>query len=201
VNSIRLAIIVEGHGEREAVPVLIRRIAAEINPALSIEICSSQRIPETKLLKADETRNAIEYAARKIGGKGGIVIIVDCDRKNGCPAKDGPALLKRANKIRPDVPISVILAKKEFESWFIAAAASIRGKRGLSSTLEEVADPESIRGAKEWLSDRMPPHFPYSETTDQPALTALFDMALARKRSGSFDKCYREIEKLLQKFN
>ena len=42
----------------------------------------------------------------------------------------------------------------------------------------------------------MPPQRPYDETTDQPALTALFDMSMAR-RADSFDKCYREIVKLL----
>ena len=36
----------------------------------------------------------------------------------------------------------------------------------------------------------------YSETTDQPALTALFDLEQARQVD-SFDKCYREIVRLL----
>jgi hypothetical protein len=36
----------------------------------------------------------------------------------------------------------------------------------------------------------------YSETGDQPALTAVFDMDLARNAE-SFDKCWREIVRLL----
>ena len=36
----------------------------------------------------------------------------------------------------------------------------------------------------------------YSESSDQPALTAIFDMNAAR-RADSFDKCYREIVRLL----
>ncbi len=36
----------------------------------------------------------------------------------------------------------------------------------------------------------------YSETQDQPALTALFDIEQARQ-SDSFDKCYRDIVRLL----
>jgi hypothetical protein len=38
----------------------------------------------------------------------------------------------------------------------------------------------------------------YAETTDQPALAAIFDMEMAR-RADSFDKCYREIRSMLEK--
>ena len=60
------------------------------------------------------------------------------------------------------------------------------------------AEPEGIRGAKEWLSSRIPGNLKYQETLDQPALTAKFDFAAAR-RADSFDKCYREITALLNK--
>ena len=36
----------------------------------------------------------------------------------------------------------------------------------------------------------------YSEVTDQPALAALFDIEQARQ-ADSFDKCYRDIVRLL----
>jgi len=38
----------------------------------------------------------------------------------------------------------------------------------------------------------------YSETTDQPALAALFDIEQARQAANSFDKCYRDIVHLLE---
>jgi len=115
----------------------------------------------------------------------------------GCPARDGPSLLTRARKVRPDTPVAVILAKQEYEAWFLAAAESLRGKRGLPGTLVSPPDPESIRGAKGWLSRMMPGGSGYSETDDQPALTAVFDMTMAR-RADSFDKCYRETRRLLE---
>ena len=43
----------------------------------------------------------------------------------------------------------------------------------------------------------MPPHQPYAETTDQPAMAQQFDMQLARD-ADSFDKCYREIDSLIR---
>ncbi|MEI7672545.1 MAG: hypothetical protein WCK00_10580 [Deltaproteobacteria bacterium] len=38
MKPLRLAAIVEGHGEVEAVPVLIRRIAAELDPSLFLQV-------------------------------------------------------------------------------------------------------------------------------------------------------------------
>ncbi len=43
----------------------------------------------------------------------------------------------------------------------------------------------------------MEPGRSYSPSTDQPALTAVFDMDVARKRAASFDKLYRAVESLL----
>jgi hypothetical protein len=92
--------------------------------------------------------------------------------------------------------IAVVLAMKEYEAWFIAAAESLRGQCGLPPDLVGDPNPESIRGAKEWLSRHMPGNRRYAETTDQATLTSVFDMQAAR-RAGSFDKCYREIVRLL----
>ena len=39
----------------------------------------------------------------------------------------------------------------------------------------------------------------YSETIDQPALTAMFDLNQARAAK-SFDKCYRELRLLIERY-
>jgi len=196
MKEVRIAAIVEGHGECEAVPILIRRIAQEIDAGLVPKVLPPLRVPASRLLKEGEAERSVELAARKLEGRGGILIIVDCDWENCCPADQGPVLLKRALDTRGDVPIAVVFAKKEFEAWFLAAAESLRGKYGLPDNLETPADPEAIRGAKEWLSNKMPLGRSYAETTDQPAFTAVFDMDAAR-RADSFDKCYREVKNLL----
>ena len=197
MTGMKIAAIVEGHGECEAVPILIRRIAQTIDPGFVPKVLSPLRVPASRLLKEGEMERSVELAARKLQGRGGIVIIVDCDWENGCPAEEGPLLLRRAVAARGDLPITVVLAKKEFEAWFLAAAESLRGQHGLPDGLEPPPDPEEIRGAKEWLSDRMLPGRSYAETTDQPAMAAIFDMEMAR-RADSFDKCYREIKNMLE---
>jgi hypothetical protein len=194
--EVQIAVIVEGQGDCEAVPVLIRRIALDVNPGFVPKVLLPFRMAASKLVKEGELEKAIAFLSKKIVGNGGIIVIIDCD--DGCPANEGPKLLGRAVSVRNDVPISVILAKREFEAWFLAAAESLRGKRGLPDDLDSPAEPEAIRGAKEWLEDKMSATASYKETTDQPALTVLFDMQAARK-ADSFDKCYRDIKSMLEK--
>jgi len=198
MRPLPIAAIVGGHGEVEAVPILIRRIANDIDPSLIVTVDPVLRVPESRLMKPQELERTVELAARKLGGDGAIFILIDCDWDDGCPAKEGPELLKRAKNQRPDMVIAAVMAKKEYEAWFIAAGESLRGRRRLIPDLSAPADPESIRGAKEWLSRNMPSNQPYAETTDQPALTAVFDMNTAR-RADSFDKCYREVALIVRR--
>lgn len=190
----RLACIVEGYGEVQAVPILLRRLVNALDPTLVLQVEPPIRTPKSKLLQGGELERAVELAARKIGGIGAILILLDSDQD--CPAELGPGLLERARAARSDVPISVVLAKHEFEAWFLAAAESLRGCRGLRNDLEIPAQPESVRGAKEWLTKHMTGSQHYVETLDQPALAANFDLAAAR-RADSFDKCWREVERLI----
>lgn len=193
---LKLACIVEGHGELEAVPAVVRRIAHEIDPSLTLDLSHPFRIPRTRLTKPDELERAIEIAARRVGPTGGILLVLDAD--DDCPAELGPELLRRAQQVRPGFPIRVVLAKREFEAWFLAASESLRGRRGLARDLEAPADPESIRGAKEWLTLRMEAGRHYVETLDQPAMAAVFDLQQAR-RASSFDKFVRDVTGLLRK--
>ena len=198
MSLIRIAAIVEGHGEVEALPVLIQRVTAEVAPQAIVKIDPILRVPANRLIKQGELERTVDLASRKLEGKGGIFVLLDCDWEGCCPKFDGPALYRRVLKARPDYPVSVVLANQEYEAWFIAAADSLKGARGLSPDLMTESNPEGIRGAKEWLSARMPRNRTYTETLDQPALTKVFDLQAAR-RARSFDKCYREIVSLLNR--
>ena len=190
----RIAGVVEGYGEVKAFPLLVRRVAQAVAPLVLIEVPEPDRYPRDRLLKPGELERAVQLAARSIEGYGAVFVLLDADKD--CPAELGPRLLERATAVRGDVHISVVLAKHEYEAWFLAAAESLRGYRNLDVTLRPPPDPEGIRGAKEWLERQMPKDRRYRETTDQPALTAVLDLDVAR-RADSFDKCYREIVRLL----
>ena len=193
--TVKIGCIVEGESEVETVPLLIRRIAADLYPELPIVVPPPIRRPRNKVVKENELERAVEFVARQIGGQGAIFIILDSD--DDCPAELGPALLHRASQARSDLFIAVVIAKNEFEAWFLAAAESLRGQRGLNDDIDSPEDPEAIRNAKGWLSNRMEDSRTYSETTDQPALAACFDLEQARQ-ADSFDKCYRDIVRLLE---
>jgi hypothetical protein len=191
---LKLVCIVEGHGEVDAVPILVRRLVQVIQPSLALQIEQPLRIPRNKLTKPRELERAVELAGRRVGPAGAVLLILDSDDE--CPASLAPSLLTRAREARSDLDIGVVLAKREFEAWFLAAADSLRGKRGLDSNLTAPDDPESIRGAKEWLTARMATGRRYVETLDQAALAATFDLELAR-RAPSFDKLYRQVAALI----
>lgn len=189
-----VACIVEGFGETEAVPILIRRIGEALDPPVYPGILKPIRHPKSALVhRAGILEKAVELAAESAGKQGGIFIIMDSDED--CPMHLGQQLLARARAARSDMPIAAVIAKWEYEAWFLAAATSLRGKRGLSADLQPPLEPESVQDAKGWLSRHMPAGN-YSETRDQAALTQLFDMQVAQT-ARSFRKCYKEITALL----
>ena len=197
MSQLRIAAIVEGDGEVEAVPVLLRRFAELAGWPGAVHIPSVIRQPASKLLRPGELERVVELAARKLAGPGGIVVLLDCE--DACPAMLGPRLLARVRQARSDLPTTLVLAHREYEAWFLASAASIAGRRGLPSDLQPHLAPESIRACKEWLSKQMPRGMAYDEVNDQPALTAVFDLDAARSGCPSFDKCHRELVALLQR--
>jgi Domain of unknown function (DUF4276) len=187
-----VACIVEGQGDFNAAPALLKRLVKLVNPDVYADV-RSFRVTRSKLLLMGELERAVERAGRGLRSPGVVLIVIDSD--DDCPKELAPLLLARAmGTANGRWPVGVVLAKSEFESWFIAAVESIAGDSGLPPNLVAPADPESIRDAKGWLQKAMPPGRKYSETVDQPSLASKFDLNAAR-RAASFDKMYREIER------
>ncbi len=189
----RIVTIVEGHGEVTALPILLRRIAGTLG--FYVDVARPIRIGRNQIVKPGETERAVELAARRAGPDGCVLILLDADQD--CPAELAPELLRRATDARSDRRISVVLAKAEFESWFIAAAESIAGRQGIQDTAKAPANPESISDAKAWLSGHMSSGRSYRSTRDQPGLTTIFDLEAART-APSFDKLWRDVVRLLE---
>ncbi len=182
--------IVEGHGEVTAVPILIRRIVAQYAPDVYVPVGQPIREKRTRLIQQGGVERTVELAARQTTPADGILILLDAD--DDCPRELAEQLLSRAQAARPDRAIRVVAANREYEAWFLAAARSLRGDRGLAADLEPPADPESIRGAKEWLESRATQEFSYKATIDQPALTARFDLEQAHA-ARSFRKFVKDV--------
>lgn len=192
---ITIASIVEGHGEVAAVPVLVRRIAQRVAPGVGISVPKPYRVQRQRFVKSDEVERCVEFVARRSGPEGRLLILLDAN--GDCPKDVADEVRRRARATRADRRISVVLANMEYEAWFLAAIESIAGRRGIPQDIVPPRQPETVRDAKSWLSKQMTEGHSYSPSADQPALTAVFDMEMARRNARSFDKLYREVESLL----
>ena len=84
----RIVPIVEGHGEVQAVPELVRRLIAEFNPAVAIELARAIRRPRGTLLKEGGLEDAVRLGALEIGDHGAILVLLDSE--GDCPAELAP---------------------------------------------------------------------------------------------------------------
>jgi nucleotidyltransferase/DNA polymerase involved in DNA repair len=185
--------VVEGHGEVTAVPLLIRRIVTAYAPDAYAEVGRPIRIKRNALVQPNGIENAVELAARQTGAEDGILVLIDADKD--CPVELATELLARAQHRRPDRSIRVVVAKSEFEAWFLASAHSLAGQRGFPQELAPPSDPEAVRDAKGWLSDRTPRGRSYKPTVDQAALAQIFDLEQAQS-AGSFRKFIKDVLEL-----
>lgn len=181
--------IVEGHGEVDAVPALLQRLARLAH--VEVKTPRPFRIKRDLLVKPGELERAVEFAARATTEEDLILVLIDGDDDPACAL--GPTLLDRAQKARPGRRISVVIAVREFEAWLAAAIDSLSGYRGLALAAERPSEPERMRDPKGWLTSLLPVGEPYSPTLDQAAMTKRIDITAAR-RAPSFDKLCRDVE-------
>lgn len=189
----RIALVVEGHGEVEAMPVLVRRIADEVGES-GVEVSRPIRVKRQRIVRDD--LNDLERVLRLISSDpevGGVLIVVDADED--CPATLGTQLRSRAEEYVGHLAVRAVVAKAEYEAWLLAGMSGLRGKRQIPEDAEEIDDPEQSQNPKALLKQLNGAL--YSETIDQPAMTGSFDLGEARVRSASFDKFYRDVSDLL----
>jgi hypothetical protein len=199
MTTTTIATVVEGHGEVAALPVLLRRIAAEVAPEMWLRLPRPYRVGRGTLIRDGGLETAVTAVTEQTDPSTALLVLIDAD--DDCPATMGPALLARVRAARPDRLAAVVLANREFEAWFLAAAPSLCGQRGLSHRLEPPVDVEKPRDCKGWLSANRTDRRTYKPSSDQAALAALFNLGMARKNSPSFDKLWRAVEHLLTEAN
>lgn len=176
--------IVEGFGEVEALPVLLRRLVQQAR-AWDVGVGRPIRRPRNKLVKEGGVRQAVRLAVQQ-PECGAVLVLVDGE--SDCPADLGTTAQRWATAAAADRPCCVVLAHREYEAWFLASIESLRGFRGVRADASPHADPERPLGAKEQLQERMEPGASYLETADQPAFSAEFALSAAYRRCRSFRK-------------
>ena len=192
-----IGVIVEGDGDVEAVPDLLRRILRE---RLSRYVIQAAR-PKQARDKPDLLRRFerfIQYAI--IDNCDTILVIEDADEE--CPANKARTLAFRAAAPRFAVPVAIVYAKSECETWFITSlsestGAAIGARLGIPDTVYAPGDIENIRGAKGLLNARIPDNGAYKETEDQGPLNHHINLDLAHLGSRSLRRLCRAVDELV----
>ena len=174
--------IVEGDGEVGAIPVLLRRLR-DLAGAYTLGVNTPIKQHRTDLICEVGVRKAVKLA-RLQQDCAAILILFDSD--DDCPKEIVSRIQEWAQAEARAIPCFVVIPTREYEAWFLATVESLRGVRGILADATSHPNPESPRGAGEELRRRMSPNRSYSKPTDQPALTARFDMAIAYQRCRSF---------------
>ncbi|WP_426165958.1 DUF4276 family protein [Pseudoduganella sp. R-34] len=177
--------IVEGDGEVEALPVLLRRMAQWLSPGEYINVGRPIRVRRDQFLnKAEVFEKQLRLAAGLCLDEGWILILLDAD--DDCPMELSRIILQRAAAIVPNHFVSVVLANREYEAWFIASAETLTGCRDFVCP-PDIPDAESVRAAKQWISAQVQ-NGSYREVIGQPAFSAGIDLERAHANSRSFRK-------------
>lgn len=212
MSSLRIAPIVEGHGDVAAVRLLLDRIWRELLGGEYVEVLQPVRSPRSRLLKLNcsgeqpapdehELGRAVRLAAAKLEASRGTplssLVLILLDANSDCPKVLAPEVVRVARQDAAHVDIACTLAKPEYETWFVAAAESLTEYITIAQDETISEDPERRGSGKGWIERRFKGP-KYSETVDQPRMTAKMDLTLCRRRSPSFDKLCRELESRLR---
>jgi Domain of unknown function (DUF4276) len=204
--------IVEGHGEVAAVPILLERwlrfrryFNVEIDVAGPVRAAGQGAL---KVAHDGESELGIEYYIEIALRRRPDAIFVLLDADEDCPKVLAPNLLARARTMVPaDYPIGVVIAKREYEAWFLAAFPSARFRRSLMGqgfrlerqSLPRGMDVEAVANCKDRIAGLIGLG-KYEETVHRRALTHILPFAPGMtRRSRSFRKLLKELHELLMK--
>ncbi len=183
----RPVLILEGPGDRDAVPLVIRNLLysheifdfnVQPNPIID------QNVP--KLKRANELERFVRYARYREGDS--VLILLDADEN--CPKEISEEFAARIHDLQVPHNVGLAFFKCEFEVFFlfcldyIAVQYTEYGWNLDGWNFND--DLEDIVGAKGYISRRMKKGRSYKETRDQAKFSSVLDFDRLRHRSRSF---------------
>ena len=188
-----IAQIVEGFGEVESVPQILRRRIVELGQAggesdapVWLTYPPLNARGRGNLLVDGGIEENVRIAAR-IPDVFAILVVLDAESDAECIL--GPEMLARAEQAAAGVPVRVCLAVRQFENWLAASVVNGQEWAPTPETYESAGAIESIKARIE--SGR------YKKTTNQPRLTGAMDHSLVAERCPSFARLLRCIDELV----
>ncbi len=173
-------VLVEGHGEVEAMGNLLVRISQQLG----------DYTPWTKPLRWNnlhqwkpETRGGILSGVEHIRLKQDVAsLLVIRDEDDHCPKETAPSMAAQLRTLAAPFPIAYVLLKPEYEVLFLPCIETMAGRMLenrpglLPGSRWDGAHWEAYRGVKEWLSARFPKGRSYKPSLDQLPMTRMLDL-------------------------
>ena len=167
--------LVEGHGEVQAVPVLLSRLGHHLGV----------RIPWAATLR---WKNIHLWEPRH-GGRGGLLqgleflrhkrnvggVLVLRDEDDECPKRVAPGISALIDGLDLPFRTAVTLLRPEYEVLFLPCLHRMQRAGFSTRTRWDHASWEARRDIKGWLSSQLPGGKSYKPTTDQKPMTEQID--------------------------
>lgn len=186
-------VLVEGHGEVQAVGNLISRLSAD----LGIAFPWATPIRWKGLHQRDRFVRGANFIRSKPDAQ---LLLILRDEDDACPKERGPEMASWLRALALPFPSAVVLFHPEYEVLFLPCLHRMSGERldgrsGLEpETVWDGESWEAKRGIKEWLTDRFPPNRSYKPPLDQLPMTRMIDFGLLRDAAVP---CFQTLERAL----
>lgn len=187
-----LILVVEGDGDKLAMPALVNRLLAESGHVLwHVDSRRTKTVGQIGTLRKC-LGDYVEYLRAE--RPGAVLFVVDLDDE--CPKRAAYEIAARVREAQLPFPVAVVFAKCEYEAWLLASIETVSADPvRFEEALSYPDDPDERRGAKEWIQHRTRPA--YDPPRDQKAFTARIDSALAHERSRSFRRLCHALDELV----
>lgn len=176
-----IGLVVEGAGDRGALPILLRSHLARKNDYRDV---LGKPVPAHGRDKALVDGGIEGYVATAALRPGCVGVFVVLDGEGDCVADLGPRLADRADAVTGK-PVVIALADQDFESWLYASAETL----DLGLAFQDASNGQA--SIKRALKPRK-----YVKPTWQPRLTARVDLELAASRNESLTRALLRFDEL-----
>ncbi|MFZ4814068.1 MAG: DUF4276 family protein [Phototrophicaceae bacterium] len=190
--------LVEGAGDADAFPLLVRRILHEQFSRYELQVKAWSTNGRDNLFK--DIHRYLELL-RRAPDCAGVIIATDLEKATDCPVEIAYILSEQAKILRLPFPVAVVIVVCEYESWFLYNLSAIAERYPSLTATTYTGDPALKCNAKEWIEDHLPKGTKYRETEHQVSMTAKIDLKHTAEQSRSFRRMIRAVEFLVQQID
>lgn len=187
--------IVEGDGDVVAAPILLRKILSEDLGRYDVGVLKPRPTNGKGTMKK-RIENFVKYA-QLTPDCHAILILFDADTE--CALTQVAELTQRCGVLGSAIPIAIVCAVSEYESWFLASLDSLKfeGRTIIPDDATFLGSCEGVQDPKGWINEQLPAGRRYKETKDQASLTSCVDISQASANSRSFARLSHAVAELV----